>query len=384
MIAFLDDRETRFRFYAPYTNREFFETKEGDMNNLTMKDPIAILKESKDKWDWHNPHPTKQVDEYNEWRRQNRNVKMCFNTENLRGLNLSYANFREASLPGADFSYCELVETDFVRSDLQRSKFIEANLYGALLDQADLSNADLRNSTLWWTTLVETKLKGADISNSRVYGVSPWRVDLEGTIQNDLNISRHDEEKLTVDDLEVAHFTYLLINNQKLRNVINTITTKSVLILGRFKSERKQILDALKNALRKRNYLPMLFDFKPSVKRDLTETVQLMANLAKFVIADITEAKSIPQELSHIIPMLPSVPVQPILLGSDIGYEMFDHWRGFKSVLPVFKYKNEQDLLSRLDSELITSIDAWEKKQDEVSALREKIRELEAKLTLQK
>jgi len=60
----------------------------------------------------------------------------------------------------------------------------------------------------------------------------------------------------------------------------------------------------LKDGLHERHYLPMLFDFDPSEKRDLTETVQLMANLARFVMADITEAKSISQELIGIIPTI--------------------------------------------------------------------------------
>ena len=44
-----------------------------------------------------------------------------------------------------------------------------------------------------------------------------------------------------VDDLEVAQFIYLLLNNQNVRQVIDTITSKIVLILGRFTPERKAV-----------------------------------------------------------------------------------------------------------------------------------------------
>ena len=45
-----------------------------------------------------------------------------------------------------------------------------------------------------------------------------------------------------MDDLEIAQFIYLLLNNQKIRHVIDTITSKIVLILGRFTPERKAVL----------------------------------------------------------------------------------------------------------------------------------------------
>ena len=61
-----------------------------------------------------------------------------------------------------------------------------------------------------------------------------------------------DEPEITIDDIEVAQFVYLLLYNQKIRKVIDTITSKAVLILGRFTEEHKRGLNAIRDELRRR------------------------------------------------------------------------------------------------------------------------------------
>ena len=191
------------------------------------------------------------------------------------------------------------------------------------------------------------------MTNCSVYGISVWNVRTEGAIQDNLVITRRDETTITVDNLEVAQFIYLLLNNQKIRQVINTVTSKVVLILGRFSDERKRVLDALRVELRKHNYLPVLFDFEKPAGRDLTETISTLAHMARFVIADITDAKSIPQELGRIVPNLPSVAIQPLILKSQDEYGTFEHFTRFPWVLPVYRYSDEVSLLQSLKENVI-------------------------------
>ena len=131
-----------------------------------------------------------------------------------------------------------------------------------------------------------------------------------------------------------------------------------VLILGRFSADRKPVLDALRERLRALNYTPVLFDFDKPSNRDLEETVSTLAHMARFVIADITDAKSIPQELRAIVPDLPSVPVQPILIASQHEYGMFEHFRHFQWVLPPFIYKDQDCLLEVLLEKVIAPAEA--------------------------
>jgi hypothetical protein len=156
----------------------------------------------------------------------------------------------------------------------------------------------------------------------------------------------------------LALVVYLLLNNDRIRHVIDTITSKVVLILGRFTPERKIVLDAIREELRKRDYLPVLFDFEKPSSRDITETVRTLAHMARFVIADITNAKSIPQELMAIVPNLPSVPVQPLLLASQNEYGMFEHFRGYPWVMEPVLYKNQQALLMELELKVIIPAEA--------------------------
>ena len=154
---------------------------------------------------------------------------------------------------------------------------------------------------------------------------------------------------ITVDNLEVAQFIYLLLHNEKIRDVIDTITSKAVLILGRFTPERKAILDAVREELRNRKYVPILFDFDKPTSKDVTGTVETLARMARFIIADLTDPSSIPHELATIVPFLRTTPVLPLRLAGSGGYSMFeDLQRSYTWVLKTHEYQDSQSLISAL------------------------------------
>jgi hypothetical protein len=119
---------------------------------------------------------------------------------------------------------------------------------------------------------------------------------------------------------------------------------------GVFTDARKAVLYALREELRKRDYLPILFDFEKPLSRDTDETVTLLARMARFVIADISGAKSVLQELRAIVPDLPLVPVQPIILAKP---SMIDFYRNFRSFLKVHRYASQELLIAELGEKVI-------------------------------
>ena len=97
-----------------------------------------------------------------------------------------------------------------------------AVLSGADLTKANLSNACLVNSKMLNVNLNNANLEKTDLSGSYIYGISVWDIKLQNTKQNGLVISSDGKSKITVDNLEVAHFLYLILNNSNLRSIINT------------------------------------------------------------------------------------------------------------------------------------------------------------------
>ena len=120
-----------------------------------------------------------------------------------------------------------------------------------------------------------------------------------------------DEPEITVDNIEVAQFIYLLLHNEKIRDVIDTIGKKGVLLLGRFTEGRIAVLERLREKLRSLGFVPMVFNFDKPETKDFTETVRLLASLSHFVIVDITNPRSAPLELQATVPdyMVPFVPI---------------------------------------------------------------------------
>lgn len=278
---------------------------------------------------------------------------------NLDGANLSKASLTRAHLSDTHLIKADLREADLSGADLRRADLTEADLSGANLTEADLGEARLLAVNLQGTRLISTHLVRATLENCNIYGISAWDVSLEDAKQANLRITGLGEPSITVDNLEVAQFLYMLLHNEKLRAILDTIASKVVLILGRFSPERKPVLDALREALRNHpnGYIPVLFDFAPQQEKPVLDTVKTLANLARFVVADLTDPNMVRSELTYIIPNVPTVPVCSLIEGDAKLPTEYEFWTRYLTFLPVYRYDSLQQLLASLDEAVVTPVE---------------------------
>jgi pentapeptide repeat protein len=193
----------------------------------------------------------KGVAAWNAWRASNPGIKPDLAAASLAGRKLQEIDLRGADLKGGILNGCDLSGANLSNAQLGEATLRDGILAGAILYGATLRRSDCRGAFLRWadlsradftgaklskadlrrTHLARTVFKDADLSGCGVYGSAVWNVELDGAVQTDLVITEQDEPEITVDDLEVAQFVYLILNNRKIRNIIDSMTSKAVLLL---------------------------------------------------------------------------------------------------------------------------------------------------------
>jgi hypothetical protein len=114
------------------------------------------------------------------------------------------------------------------------------------------------------------------------------------------------------------------------------------------------VLDAIREALRQRGYLPIMFDFERPTARDFTETIMTLAGMSLFIIADITNPKSSPLELQATVPNY-MVPFAPIIQEGEQPFSMFLDLKNKHPdwVLDLLAYDSASTLVRKLRNAVI-------------------------------
>ncbi|MCX7754318.1 MAG: pentapeptide repeat-containing protein [Anaerolineales bacterium] len=299
---------------------------------MTNSVQFAILEQGVSAWnEWRAAHPDVLIDLSGADLYGVDLSRINLNHANLQKAFLERANLTDADLMHADLSRANLIEARLITANLRRANLARANLFGSDLLGADLTDADLTAATLANASLASARIEGARVSGCWVYGVNVRDLQGEFSEQTDLIITHRGQPTITVDNIKVAQFVYLFLNNQEIREAIDTLTSKTVLLLGHFGTpDRKAILETLKDGLRKYDLLPVVFEYERPSEKDFTDTIRTLASLSYFVIADMTNPKAAPLDLPTTLPDY-QVPFVPII---QVGERPFAMMNGLHKKYP--------------------------------------------------
>ena len=277
-------------------------------------------------------------------------------------IDLSGAFLCGKQLPGIDFSGVNLSGANLSGANLYGANLSGTNLHEADLSDANFNRADLHGADLSYARMIGTNFEQAILTGCRVYGVSGWDLKLSGAVQNGLIVDHFGRPSIIVDHLEFAQFIYALLDHKKMRDVINSLTGRCVLILGRFKDGGIEVLQSVAGKLREMNYLPLIFDFDKPFDRDYTETITILVGLSKFVIVDLS-GPSVPHELYAVVPHF-NIPFVPIIEESRKKYSMFQDLRNrYDWVLEPLEFRNKKHLVEMISSRVIEPAEEWHKEK---------------------
>ena len=269
---------------------------------------------------------------------------------NLRGAIINNAEFEEGDFSRADFSGATIINSRF-----NKTIFTDANFDGAIIRNCNLNRVNLTNANFCVK----------EINQTVVYGISAWDLQTcEDMIQSELVIERSYElysdiiaggnVPMMVDNIELAQFIHYLSNHKKMRDTINILNDKGVLLLGKFKEGGLERLYKIRDLLRSQDYLPMIFDFDRPDAMNYTETVVTMSGLSKVIIADLS-GSSVPHELKSVLYNFKKKPV--IAFSDKKAYSMLKDLKWENPYVLDFVYDGEQDLLNKLHHCLQKSAD---------------------------
>jgi uncharacterized protein YjbI with pentapeptide repeats len=236
--------------------------------------------------------------------------RLDFSRMNLSGISIYKAFAEGLNLRDSLFEDTQFEEGDFSRADFGGAFFRSTKFNKTIFTGANFDGATFVNCNLNRVNLVEASFRVKEITETVVYGISAWdlvmsdeskqsKLVIEKTYDLYSDLIDQDKIPMMVDDIELAQFVHYLSDHKRMRDTLNILNARGVLLLGRFKDGGLERLYAIREWLQKKGYMAMIFDFARPDNLSLTETVITMAGLAMFVVADLS-GPSVGQELSSI------------------------------------------------------------------------------------
>jgi hypothetical protein len=253
------------------------------------------------------------------------------------------------------FDDTKFEEGDFSRADFSNATFRNTRFNKTILSGASFDGATFVNCNLNRVNLVGASFCVREITETVVYGIAAWDLKTcEGMKQSKLVIERtydlystivaDGKIPLMVDDIELAQFVYYLSSHRKLRDTLNVLNTRGVLMLGGFENGGLERLNSIGERLAHHGYMPMTFDFGRPDSLSMTETVITMAGLSKFVIVDLSSGPSVPFELKSIF-----IAMKKPLLAIGNPFALFRDMADLTSVVRIDHQDEVETKLSEME-----------------------------------
>jgi len=278
---------------------------------------------------------------------------------NLSGLFIHSAFAEGLNLRDSVFSDSHFEEGDFSRANFSGAVFRNTKFNKTILTGANFDGATFVNCNMNRVNLVGASFRVEEITETVVYGIAAWdlqtsdemkqsRLVIEKTYELYSDIVANGRIPLMADNIELAQFIYYLSNHKKIRDVLNILNAKGVLLLGQFKDGGLDRLYRLHDWLKGKEFMPMIFDFQRPDSMDYTETIVTMAGLSKIIIADLS-GDSVPHELHAALTSFQ----KPIIAYSKTGaYSMFKDLKRKNPYASDFQYDSDDDLFAKLEKHL--------------------------------
>ena len=287
---------------------------------MNENDPSKILMQGAAVWnEWRSQNPAPLTFSAPHWYGSPGHGGMQVKGKNrvdFSGMNLSGASIYQAfaeglNLRNAVFEGSHFEEGDFSRADFSGATFRNTKFNKTILTGANLDGSTFVNCNLNRVNLVGALFRVKEITETVVYGIAAWdvvtsdemkqsKLVIEKTYELYSDLIQQGKIPMMVDDIELAQFVYYLNDHKKMRDTLNILNDKGVLLLGRFKDGGLERLYSIREWLQSKGYIAMIFDFARPDNLSLTETVVTMAGLSKFIFVDLSGA-SVPAELQAVL-----------------------------------------------------------------------------------
>jgi hypothetical protein len=192
---------------------------------------------------------------------------------------------------------------------------------------------------------------------------------------------------MNVDHLGVAQFLQVLFHTALVPQIIETITSSIVLIVGQFFGDRAGVEDALRGELQRRERLPVTLELDNPAPAEAGTPIATVVRLARYVILDVTQLhpggymrmsyyplldwdrahlwrsyeaskRESYKRWASIIADVPSVPVVPLLQQGKKSRKLYDYIKRYPWVLPPVQYELADPCSARMDELVIAPAEA--------------------------